>query len=130
MEYAVVKVAGESDIMGKVKLLDDNTIVLEDPMYVIIRQNTSRGLTLAMQRATLLADIHEIELDFSKVMGYYYPAPEVCSYYDECVDAHTTMYDEMFRKQITGEEYTEQSSDLLDTISNMLQSKTSNTVFH
>jgi len=131
MEYAVVKIAGESDIMGRVVSLDEDNIVLAHPMYVIVRQSmATKGLSMVMQRATMLAENHELELDLEQVIGYYYPAPEVVDYYQEVVYAHTSMYDGMFRKQMTGEDFQEESSEILDKLSEYLTKSSSNTVFH
>lgn len=134
MQYAVIKIPGESDIIGLVKMLDDTTIILQDPMYVIMRPSNNR-MSVAFTRATLLAEEnqHELSVDLDKVIGYYNPAEEICTYYEEIRSAYVTKYDAKFRKQILNDSYEEDSQrqDFLEQLRDMiLSSDTANTVIH
>lgn len=133
MQYAVIKIPGESDIIGLVKLLDDKTIVLQDPMYVIMRPNNDR-MSVALTRATILAehDQHVLSVDLDKVIGYYNPAEEVCTYYEEIRSAYVTKYDAKFRKQLLNDSYEEdnQRQEFLEQLRDILSLDTANTVIH
>lgn len=132
MQYAVVKVAGESDMMGELKLLDHEQIILQDPMYVIMKPSLiEERLSIMMTRATILADDHELSLDLNRIMGYYNPAPEIITYYEEIRQAYVTKYDAKFRKQLMEDEADEQTKQrLLEMAKNMLSPSTANTTLH
>lgn len=132
MQYAVIKVAGESDMMGAVKLLDDEQIILQDPMYVIMKPNMIEDrMSIMMTRATILSDNHELILDLSKIMGYYNPAAEIIEYYEEIRQAYTTKYDAKFRQQLLNDEQDDQTKErLLELARSMLSPSTANTTLH
>lgn len=132
MQYAVVKVAGESDMMGELKLLDHDQIVLQDPMYVIMKPSlVEERLSIMMTRATILADDHKLSLDLNRIMGYYNPAPEIITYYEEIRQAYVTRYDAKFRKQLMEDEPDEETKRrLLEMAKDMLSPSTANTTLH
>ena len=132
MQYAVIKVAGESDMMGAVKLLDDEQIILLDPMYVIMKPNMIEDrMSIMMTRATILADSHELVLDLSKIMGYYNPAVEIVEYYEEIRQAYKQKYDAKFRQQLLNDEQDDQTKErLLELAKSMLSPSTANTTLH
>jgi len=132
MQYAVIKVAGESDMMGAVKLLDDEQIILLDPMYVIMKPNMIEDrMSIMMTRATILADSHELVLDLSKIMGYYNPAVEIVEYYEEIRQAYKQKYDAKFRQQLINDEQDDQTKErLLELAKSMLSPSTANTMLH
>ena len=132
MQYAVIKVAGESDMMGAVKLLDDEQIILQDPMYVIMKPSlVEERLSIMMTRATILADDHKLSLDLNRIMGYYNPAPEIITYYEEIRQAYVTRYDAKFRKQLMEDEPDEETKRrLLEMAKDMLSPSTANTTLH
>lgn len=132
MQYAVIKVAGESDMMGAVTLLDDEQIILQDPMYVIMKPNMVEDrMSIMMTRATILSDNHELVLDLSKIMGYYNPAVEIIEYYEEIRQAYTTKYDAKFRRQLLNDEQEDQTKErLLELAKNLLSPSTANTTLH
>lgn len=101
MEYVVVKLQGDSDMIGKLALLDDKTITIEDPVYVSVRLSQVSGqLTLGMSRATLLADSegHKLTLDLSAILSYYYPSEQVVKYYEQVVEKYVSTYDVKFNE--------------------------------
>jgi len=132
MQYAVIKVAGESDMMGAVKLLDDEQIILLDPMYVIMKPNMIEDrMSIMMTRATILSDSHELVLDLSKIMGYYNPAVEIVEYYEEIRQAYKQKYDAKFRQQLINDEQDDQTKErLLELAKSMLSPSTANTMLH
>ena len=132
MQYAVIKVAGESDMIGAVTLLDDEQIILQDPMYVIMKPNMIEDrMSIMMTRATILSDNHELVLDLSKIMGYYNPAVEIIEYYEEIRQAYATKYDAKFRRQLLNDEQEDQTKErLLELAKNMLSPSTANTTLH
>jgi hypothetical protein len=124
MEYAVVKVPGDSDIMGRVALLDSNHIQLEDPVYITIRP-----------RATLFAapGNHLLLLDFSKVLSYYKPSDGVIKYYKEIIQTYQEYHDLVLDDQLIDEEveHTEDSEEFVRTLSEFLNNrKNANTAYH
>lgn len=132
MQYAVIKVAGESDMMGAVTLLDDEQIILQDPMYVIMKPNMVEDrMSIMMTRATILSDNHELVLDLSKIMGYYNPAVEIIEYYEEIRQAYVTKYDAKFRRQLLNDEQEDQTKErLLELAKSLLSPSTANTTLH
>lgn len=132
MQYAVIKVAGESDMMGAVTLLDDEQIILQDPMYVIMKPNMVEDrMSIMMTRATILSDNHELVLDLSKIMGYYNPAVEIIEYYEEIRQAYATKYDAKFRRQLLNDEQEDQTKErLLELAKSLLSPSTANTTLH
>jgi len=132
MQYAVIKVAGESDMIGAVTLLDDEQIILQDPMYVIMKPNMIEDrMSIMMTRATILSDNHELVLDLSKIMGYYNPAVEIIEYYEEIRQAYATKYDAKFRRQLLNDEQEDQTKErLLELAKSMLSPSTANTTLH
>jgi hypothetical protein len=132
MQYAVIKVAGESDMIGAVTLLDDEQIILQDPMYVIMKPNMIEDrMSIMMTRATILSDNHELVLDLSKIMGYYNPAVEIIEYYEEIRQAYATKYDAKFRQQLLNDEQEDQTKErLLELAKSMLSPSTANTTLH
>lgn len=132
MQYAVIKVAGESDMMGAVTLLDDEQIILQDPMYVIMKPNMVEDrMSIMMTRATILSDNHELVLDLSKIMGYYNPAVEIIVYYEEIRQAYVTKYDAKFRRQLLNDEQEDQTKErLLELAKSLLSPSTANTTLH
>jgi hypothetical protein len=132
MQYAVIKVAGESDMIGAVTLLDDEQIILQDPMYVIMKPNMIEDrMSIMMTRATILSDNHELVLDLSKIMGYYNPAVEIIEYYEEIRQAYATKYDAKFRQHLLNDEQEDQTKErLLELAKSMLSPSTANTTLH
>jgi hypothetical protein len=136
MEYAVVKVPGDSDIMGRVALLDSNHIQLEDPVYITIRPSVTGSLAVGMQRATLFAapGNHLLLLDFSKVLSYYKPSDGVIKYYKEIIQTYQEHHDLVLDDQLNDEEeveHTEDSEEFVRTLSEFLNNrKNANTAYH
>lgn len=134
MEYVVVKVPGEPDIMGRVELLDEKQIVIRDPVYLRVRDSMSGGLAIGMQRATMFADKneHSLSLDLSKVLHYYSPAEGVADYYDDVITAYVEYHDAQLIQQLNDEPVdNEEERDFLKKMSKMmLDQMTANTVYH
>ena len=133
MEYVVVKISGESDIIGKLVLLDQKEMKIEDPVYVSLRPNMDGSLAIAMQRATLFAPKgeHILTLDIDKVLTYYNPSENVAKYYTEVIERYTDHHDEVFDKQVRGDyEEVEDSEDFIRKLSEFLIEKNANTAYH
>ena len=119
-------------MIGAVTLLDDEQIILQDPMYVIMKPNMIEDrMSIMMTRATILSDNHELVLDLTKIMGYYNPAVEIIEYYEEIRQAYATKYDAKFRRQLLNDEQEDQTKErLLELAKNMLSPSTANTTLH
>ncbi len=134
MEYIVVKIPGEPDIMGKVQLLDSVQIVIKDPVYLRVRDSMSGGLAIGMQRATMFADEdkHILSLDLSKVLSYYSPAEGVTEYYEGVITAYVEYHDAQLIDQLTEEPVDQQDEkEFIKKMSKiMLDQMTANTVYH
>lgn len=143
MEYIVVKLHSDSDILGRLALLDDKHITIEDPVYVNVRLSQMTGqLTLGMSRATLLADSegHKLTLDLSAILSYYYPSEQIIKYYEQVVEQYVSRYDIKFN-EILMETNNEQeiesetfSREILDKLAEFLTveptTPTSNSTYH
>ena len=133
MDYIVVKVAGESDIMGRLVVLDEQSVKIQDPVYVFMKPTMRGGLSLGMTRATMLSDDHNLELDLNKVLTYYYPSSSACEYYEEVIETYREYYDKRFNDTMEAEDEPEEQedSDLMKRIKDLLApSESANTVLH
>lgn len=133
MDYIVVKVAGESDIMGRLVVLDEQSVKIQDPVYVFMKPTMRGGLSLGMTRATMLSDDHNLELDLNKVLTYYYPSSSACEYYEEVIETYREYYDKRFNDTMEADEEPEEQedSDLMKRIKDLLApSESANTVLH
>ena len=133
MDYIVVKVAGESDIMGRLVVLDEQSVKIQDPVYVFMKPTMRGGLSLGMTRATMLSEDHNLELDLNKVLTYYYPSSSACEYYEEVIETYREYYDKRFNDTMEAEDEPEEQedSDLMKRIKDLLApSESANTVLH
>jgi vacuolar-type H+-ATPase catalytic subunit A/Vma1 len=133
MDYIVVKVAGESDIMGRLVVLDEQSVSIQDPVYVFMKPTMRGGLSLGMTRATMLSDNHNLELDLNKVLTYYYPSSSACEYYEEVIETYREFYDKKFTDTMEADEEPEEQEDseLMQRIKDLLTpSESANTVLH
>ncbi len=134
MDYIVVKVAGESDIMGRLVVLDEQSVKIQDPVYVFMKPTMTGGLSLGMTRATMLSDEHNLELDLNKVLTYYYPSSSACEYYEEVIETYREYYDKRFKHGMETEEEEleeKEDTDLMKRIKDLLApSESANTVLH
>ena len=133
MDYIVVKVAGESDIMGRLVVLDEQSVKIQDPVYVFMKPTMRGGLSLGMTRATMLSDDHNLELDLNKVLTYYYPSSSACEYYEEVIETYREYYDKRFNDTMEADDEPEEQedSDLMKRIKDLLApSESANTVLH
>lgn len=133
MDYIVVKVAGESDIMGRLVVLDEQSVKIQDPVYVFMKPTMRGGMSLGMTRATMLSEDHNLELDLNKVLTYYYPSSSACEYYEEVIETYREYYDKRFNDTMEADEEPEEQedSDLMKRIKDLLApSESANTVLH
>lgn len=133
MDYIVVKIAGESDIMGRLVTLDEHSVKIQDPVYVFMKPTMRGGLSLGMTRATMLSDDHNLELDLNKILTYYYPSSSTCEYYEEVIETYREFYDKRFNDTMEADDEPEEQedSDLMKRIKDLLTpSESANTVLH
>lgn len=133
MDYIVVKVAGESDIMGRLVVLDEQSVKIQDPVYVFMKPTMRGGLSLGMTRATMLSEDHNLELDLNKVLTYYYPSSSACEYYEEVIETYREYYDKRFNDTMEADDEPEEQEDseLMKRIKDLLSpSESANTVLH
>ena len=96
MEYVVVKTMTSEDIIGRLKMVDEKELIIEDPCYVNIRPKLNGNIHFGMMRVTLLGDKHEITLPVEKVLTYYAASENVSKYYNKVIDTYDNHYDEQF----------------------------------
>lgn len=96
MEYVVVKTMTSEDIIGRLKMVDDKELIIEDPCYVNIKPKLNGNIHFGMMRVTLLGDKHEITLPVEKVLTYYAASENVSKYYNKVIDTYDNHYDEQF----------------------------------
>jgi hypothetical protein len=96
MEYVVVKTMTSEDIIGRLKMVDEKELILEDPCYVNIRPKLNGNIHFGMMRVTLLGDKHEITLPVEKVLTYYAASENVSKYYNKVITTYDEHYDEQF----------------------------------
>ena len=96
MEYVVVKTMTSEDIIGRLKMVDEKELIIEDPCYVNIRPKLNGNIHFGMMRVTLLGDKHEITLPVEKVLTYYAASENVSKYYNKVIDTYDNHYDELF----------------------------------
>jgi len=132
MEYAIVKISGESDIMGRVAMLDNDYIQLENPVYIQIRPSRSGSLSVGMQRATMFAGEgdHILLLDLTKVLSYYKPSDGMIDYYNDAIQTYMEYHDSAMEEQLAATEEAEDSEEFVKSLREFLNIKNANTAYH
>ena len=100
MEYVIVKTMTSEDIIGRLKMVDEKELILENPCYVNIRPKMNGNIHFGMMRVTLLGDKHEISLPVEKVLTYYAPSEIVSKYYTKVINTYDKHYDETFAQML------------------------------
>lgn len=98
MEYVVIKTMAAEDIIGRLKMVDEKELTLENPCYVNVRPRTNGNIHFGMMRVTLLADKHEITIPVEKVLTYYTASDIVSKYYNKVITDHILHHDETFKQ--------------------------------
>ncbi len=142
MEHIVVKIAGEPEILGRSIELTENSVKIEDPVYIGVKVSSSGRMQLSFQRATLLAspDKHQINVDMKNVLLYYYPSEYVSSYYESMIEEYREYYDVKFEALLRGHDKISSSQEAMkELIRNALEAEdeqdeimniTANTTIH
>jgi hypothetical protein len=98
MEYVVIKTLADEDIIGRLRMVNDKELTLEDPCYVNIKLKANGIINFGMMRVTLLADKHELSIPVEKVLTYYPASDIVSKYYNKVISDHILYHDETFKQ--------------------------------
>ena len=126
MEYVIVKTMTSEDIIGRLKMIDEQELIIEDPCYVNKKPKMNGNIHFGMMRVTLLGDKHEIILPVEKVLTYYAASENVSRYYTKVIDTYDKHYDDTFAQMLDNsinEEYDdEEETEMIKTyMERMLQ---------